>query len=403
MNRAVDRVMRAVIRQRNRWYDRRLGLPRPDGVARVHASGVSPDRVLLFGSGPAVGWGVRSHELGLAGHLARALSSRTGRGVDVDVVADPTLVMRTARRTLGYRELSGYDAVVVVTGINDALEMTDVLRWRRAFVDLLVHVETQTGGGCTSPVLVTGIQSPSEVTVFHIVQGGLIDRHAAELNAVIDDVCSTHPRVHVMMPPSPAGGHDDRDQLIAKYARWADAQATLLAPMLDAQMSAGGGVARARRHAPQAEVQRVETIRALGLLDTDPEERFDDIVERARTLLGASGASFSLVTADRHWNKALVGGGEREMPMALSFCAHTVASGQPFIVEDAWADERFGREAPARFYAGYPVESPDGVRIGALCVADPEPRTVESVDLVMLRELALSVQRELARQLVGRS
>ncbi|NRD25066.1 GAF domain-containing protein [Frigoribacterium sp. VKM Ac-2836] len=401
MNRFVSPVVRGFIRQRNRWFDRRLGLPRPEGVARTHAPGTSPDRVLLFGSGPAVGWGVRSHDLGLAGHLARAVSLATGRGVDVDVVADPAMRTADARRVLGDRDLTRYDTVVLVTGINDALEMTDVTRWRRAFVDLLVHIETETGGA-SSPVLVTGVQSPSEVTVFRIAGGGLVDRHAAELNAVIRDVCSTHPRVHVLMPPSPLSGHDDRDRLIAKYARWGEAQAEMLAPMLDAQMSAGGGVARARRHAPQAEVDRVEAIRSLGLLDTDPEERFDDIVERARTLLGASGAAFSLVTADRTWNKALVGGGDREMPAALSFCAHTVAGGQPFIVEDAWADERFGVAAPARFYAGYPVESPEGVRIGALCVADPEPRTVESVDLVMLRELALSVQRELAKQVVAR-
>ncbi|KQO46309.1 MULTISPECIES: GAF domain-containing protein [unclassified Frigoribacterium] len=402
MNRFVSPLVRGMIRQRNRWFDRRLGLPRPEGVARAHAPGVSPDRVLLFGSGPAVGWGVRSHDLGLAGHLARAVSQATGRGVDVDVVADPAMRTADARRVLGDRDLTRYDAVVVVTGINDALEMTDVTKWRRAFVDLLVHIETETGGA-SSPVLVTGVQAPSEVTVFRIAGGGLVDRHAAAVNTIIRDVCSTHPRVHVLMPPSPLSGHDDRDQLIAKYARWGEAQAEVLAPMLDAQMSAGGGVARARRHAPQAEVDRIEAIRALGLLDTDPEERFDDIVERARTLLGASGAAFSLVTADRHWNKALAGGGDREMPMALSFCAHTVAGGQPFVVEDAWADERFGVEAPARFYAGYPVESPDGVRIGALCVADPEPRTVESVDLVMLRELALSVQRELAKQAVTRA
>ncbi|ROS52599.1 GAF domain-containing protein [Frigoribacterium sp. PhB24] len=402
MHRFVSPLVRGVIRQRNRWFDRRLGLPRPEGVARAHAPGITPDRVLLFGSGPAVGWGVRSHDLGLAGHLARAVSHATGRGVDVDVLADPAMRTVDARRVLGDRDLTRYDAVVVVTGINDALEMTDVTRWRRAFVDLLVHIETETGGA-SSPVLVTGVQAPSEVTVFRIAGGGLVDRHTAELNRMIRDVCSTHPRVHVLMPPSPLSGHDDRDRLIAKYARWGEAQAEVLAPMLDAQMSAGGGVARARRHAPQAEIDRVDAIRSLGLLDTDPEERFDDIVERARTLLGARGAAFSLVTADRTWNKALVGGGDREMPAALSFCAHTVAGGQPFVVEDAWADERFGVDAPARFYAGYPVESPEGVRIGALCVADPDPRTVESVDLVMLRELALSVQRELAKQVVARA
>lgn len=49
-----------------------------------------------------------------------------------------------------------------------------------------------------------------------------------------------------------------------------------------------------------------------------------------------------------------------------------------------------------RFYAGFPIESPSGERIGVLCVFDPEPR-VDEVDTVLLRELALMVQAELRR------
>ncbi|WP_286346246.1 GAF domain-containing protein [Frondihabitans sucicola] len=74
----------------------------------------------------------------------------------------------------------------------------------------------------------------------------------------------------------------------------------------------------------------------------------------------------------------------------------TIQSGMPFVVPDVWHDDRFVTHPAVRFYAGHPVETPDGIRIGALCVTDPHPRGADSVDLVLLRELALSVQRELA-------
>jgi GAF domain-containing protein len=76
------------------------------------------------------------------------------------------------------------------------------------------------------------------------------------------------------------------------------------------------------------------------------------------------------------------------------------------VVPDALADERF-RDNPLvlgephiRFYAGYPVESPSGERIGALCVFDPEPRRADDVDTVLLREFALMMQSELWRPII---
>ena len=52
----------------------------------------------------------------------------------------------------------------------------------------------------------------------------------------------------------------------------------------------------------------------------------------------------------------------------------------------------------AAFYAGYPIESPDGYRIGSLCVMDSEPRDASQVDPAPLRELAMLAQKELWAQ-----
>ena len=61
-------------------------LPRPTDATIAHASGNNPDRMLLLGSGPAMGYGVLSHDLALPGQLARQISAASGRGVTVDVV-----------------------------------------------------------------------------------------------------------------------------------------------------------------------------------------------------------------------------------------------------------------------------------------------------------------------------
>ncbi|WP_336493072.1 hypothetical protein, partial [Methylobacterium nigriterrae] len=78
-----------------------------------------------------VGWGVTTHGLALPGFLARALTSLTGRGTDVDVVASPDKRLKNALRELQALPLWRYDAIVVVLGVNEALELASLKKWRR--------------------------------------------------------------------------------------------------------------------------------------------------------------------------------------------------------------------------------------------------------------------------------
>ena len=392
MTSILARALRPFFRGRYRVVDDLTTRPRPDDSPHVHAPGVDPDRVLVFGNGPAVGWGVRCHDLAIPGHLARSLSALTGRGVDVDAFADADMTVATAADHLPDRELCGYDVVVVVLGMSDALRLLPPEKWRRGMSRLLDAVDRATGP--STGVIVTGIQPPSTVPRFGAAPGGVVDRHARLLNETTRALCAERPAVRVMPAPEMPGGSDDRSGDTARYQAWGAALAEVAAPIVDIGVADGQG-ARASRHAPQSVDRRVEAIRSLGLLDTPAEKRFDDIVERARTLLGAQGAAFSLITEDRHWNKAVSGSSLTEMPVVDSFCAHTIRSGRPLVVPDAWRDDRFVSHPSVRFYAGHPIETDDGVRIGALCVVDAEPRGAEGVDLVLLRELALAVQREL--------
>jgi hypothetical protein len=364
----------------------------------VHAPGIDPDRILIFGNGAAVGWGVRSHEYALPGQRARRLSALTGRGVDVDASADPSLTVATAAVALPTENLAEYDAVVIVLGVSDALRLTSERRWKKGLIDLFDALTS--GLNDTAEVLVVGIHRPSSISALSVREGSILDKHAARLDAITRQLCDSRVRTHFVVPPELPGAVDhgrsqDHGRAREGFRLWAAGHAELLAPLLDRHVGEGR-TARTARHQPQDDATRLAAIRALGLLDSPPEKRFDDITERARILLGTAGAAFSIVDEDRLYNKSFSGVGKVEVPLRGAMCAVTIQSGHPFVVPDVWYDDRFVTHPAVRFYAGHPVETPDGIRIGALCVTDPNPRGADSVDLVLLRELALSVQRELA-------
>jgi PAS domain S-box-containing protein len=155
---------------------------------------------------------------------------------------------------------------------------------------------------------------------------------------------------------------------------------------------------------PPDEGKRIEDLRALGLLDTPPEERFDRITRTAQRLFGVATVLLSLVDAKRQWFKSMQGtndvGNLRESPRSISFCGHAILGAEPLIVEDAALDPRFAdnplvKEAPRiRFYAGMPVHGAQGYRVGALCLYDPVPRVFESADVAALADLAMLVEAE---------
>ena len=198
----MHRAVRTVARGRYRVVDDLLTTPRPDDAPSAHAPGTDPDRVLVFGNGPAVGWGVRSHDLALPGHLARRLSALTGRGADVDALADPHVTVATAHELAASRPLRGYDAVVVVLGMSDALQLLPGHRWSSHLCALLSQLEQATDPSCH--LLVVGIQPPSSVQKFGAARGGAADQQAGVLNRLSADLCAGRERLHFLLPPVPS-------------------------------------------------------------------------------------------------------------------------------------------------------------------------------------------------------
>ena len=149
---------------------------------------------------------------------------------------------------------------------------------------------------------------------------------------------------------------------------------------------------------PENELSRQALLEALGILDTPPEDDYDDIVRIAAAVCRAPTATISLVDAGRQWFKARVGLDVAETPREISFCAHAILDPQdPLIVEDAAADPRFSdnplvTENGFRFYAGAPIEA-DGMPVGTVCVLDREPRSLTQQQVETLQALARQVAR----------
>jgi len=145
---------------------------------------------------------------------------------------------------------------------------------------------------------------------------------------------------------------------------------------------------------PQDEDRRMASLRALKLLDSEPEGRFDRITRLASALFNAPIALISLIDEDRQWFKSCYGLNMKETSRDAAFCGHVVYDREPMIVQDTFLDARFAEnplvinEPRIRFYAGYPLILDDGVCIGTLCVFDTRPRALEESDLARLHDLA---------------
>ena len=154
---------------------------------------------------------------------------------------------------------------------------------------------------------------------------------------------------------------------------------------------------------PINEPQRQEALCGLGLLDTEPEARFDRITRLAQRFFGTSIALISLVDCDRQWFKSRQGLEAPETPRDVSFCGHAILTENVLVVPNALEDPRFADNplvtgGPAiRFYSGAPLHAPGGERVGTLCIIDPQPRAFPAEAIAALRDFADCVEAEFER------
>jgi GAF domain-containing protein len=156
------------------------------------------------------------------------------------------------------------------------------------------------------------------------------------------------------------------------------------------------------------DASRVAALEKYAILDSDPEQTFDDLTLLASFICKTPIAMISLVDEKRQWFKSHVGITQTETSRNIAFCSRAIQQSDLFIIPDALEDDRF-RDNPLvvsephiRFYAGAPLINEDGYALGTLCVVDRSPRKLEPEQKDALKALSRLVlaQMEFRRNLI---
>lgn len=148
---------------------------------------------------------------------------------------------------------------------------------------------------------------------------------------------------------------------------------------------------------PFNEKQRINALKNYEILDTLPEDYFDNIVQLASIICDTPISLISLIDTDRQWFKAKTGLSAEQTPRDISFCGHAINGEELFYIEDATKDERFSdnplvtNDPHVIFYTGHPLIDLNGYKLGTLCVIDNKPHKLNESQKQQLAILAKQV------------
>ena len=154
---------------------------------------------------------------------------------------------------------------------------------------------------------------------------------------------------------------------------------------------------------PADESERIADLRALNILDTPREPRFDDLTDMVADVFDVPMVFLTLVDSDRQWYKSTCGIEVDSTPRDIAFCAHAIVESEGLVVPNAAEDARFADnpfvsgEFHLRFYAGVPLRGPNGKAIGALGLVDTKPREFSAKQIGLLKKFAALVETEIRR------
>jgi diguanylate cyclase (GGDEF)-like protein len=153
---------------------------------------------------------------------------------------------------------------------------------------------------------------------------------------------------------------------------------------------------------PYDEEERLEALKKLNILSGESEERFDRITRIAQRMFAVPMADFSIIDADRQRFKSCYGLNGDSIPRDIAMANYAILKNDIFVVPDTMADDRFAgnplvvSQPKIRFFASYPIHSKGGYRVGALSIADREPRGLSAHDQSVFRDLAEMIENELS-------
>jgi GAF domain-containing protein len=160
--------------------------------------------------------------------------------------------------------------------------------------------------------------------------------------------------------------------------------------------------------APANDAARVAALEKYAILDSEPEQAFDDLAKLATFICKTPIALVSLIDGERQWFKSKIGTDAKETPREMAICSTAIQQSDVFVVPDAQKDERFRNnplvvsEPHIRFYAGAPLITEDGFALGTLCVLDLVPHEFSHEQKDALKTLGRLVlaQMEFRRNLI---
>lgn len=149
------------------------------------------------------------------------------------------------------------------------------------------------------------------------------------------------------------------------------------------------------------EAGRLLALDRLEVLDTAPEEPFEDIVSLVQDVLHVPIAVVSLVDRNRQWFKARRGLDACQTARGIAFCDKTIRKNRPLVIPETRADPQF-HDNPLvvgdpyiRSYLGIPLKTPDGYAVGSLSAIDTKPRDFSGSEVSILENFAKLVVGEL--------
>jgi diguanylate cyclase (GGDEF)-like protein len=169
----------------------------------------------------------------------------------------------------------------------------------------------------------------------------------------------------------------------------------LLSPKLSCPRLRHSSVKMQPAPLPKNEAERLKALEDYNVLDTPPEQAFDDLTALAAYICQTPIALISLIDTNRQWFKSKIGIEATETPRKWAFCSHTILKpNNILVVPNAIQDDRFADNPLVKgnpkilFYAGAPLVTPNGFPIGTLCVIDIIPRHLTDKQLDGLHRLS---------------
>ena len=150
---------------------------------------------------------------------------------------------------------------------------------------------------------------------------------------------------------------------------------------------------------PVEEELRLLDLATYNVLDTGPENDFDELVELAAQICSCPISLITLVDDKRQWFKAKHGTAKISTSRDIAFCSHAILQDKVMKVENALEDLRFfdnplvTGEDKIRFYAGAPIVSPEGYKLGTICVIDNSPKKLDAKEEKALTILSNQVTK----------